>query len=69
VNALEPGLVPGSGLARDYPAPLRALWFGLGPPLASLLARWTPKVNAAWKSGVDLAEKVLDPRLDRVSSK
>ncbi|HUI25467.1 MAG TPA: SDR family NAD(P)-dependent oxidoreductase, partial [Candidatus Kryptonia bacterium] len=26
VNAYDPGLVPGSGLARDYPAALRFIW-------------------------------------------
>jgi NAD(P)-dependent dehydrogenase (short-subunit alcohol dehydrogenase family) len=69
VNAWEPGLVPGSGLARDYPAPLRALWNGLGPGLARLATRLTPKINPADKAGSDLAEKVLDPRLERVSAK
>jgi NAD(P)-dependent dehydrogenase (short-subunit alcohol dehydrogenase family) len=69
VNAWEPGLVPGSGLARDYPAWARAIWSGVGPALAQLATRLTPKVNPASKSGRDLAEKVLDPAVECVSGK
>jgi NAD(P)-dependent dehydrogenase (short-subunit alcohol dehydrogenase family) len=69
VNAWEPGLVPGSGLARDYPALLRAIWNGLGPVVANAATRFTPTINPAWKSGADLADKVLDPHLGRVSGK
>jgi hypothetical protein len=26
VNAFDPGMMPGTGLARTYPAPLRFVW-------------------------------------------
>jgi NAD(P)-dependent dehydrogenase (short-subunit alcohol dehydrogenase family) len=33
VNAFDPGMVPGTGLARSYPAPLRFLWSYVLPVL------------------------------------
>jgi NAD(P)-dependent dehydrogenase (short-subunit alcohol dehydrogenase family) len=67
VNAWEPGLVPGSGLARDYPAPLRFLWNNVGPALARVLSPRYPTINPAEKSGAALAQLVLDPALERSS--
>ena len=69
VNAFDPGLVPGSGLARDYPAVLRFVWDRILPGLAHVLTRVTPSVNPASKSGGALARLVLDPALSRVSAK
>ena len=65
VNAFEPGLVPGSGLARDYPAPLRFLWDWVLPGLA----RFVPMMQTAEGSGGALAGVVLDPALERSSGK
>ncbi len=65
VNAFEPGLVPGSGLARDYPPLLRFLWLRVLPALTPLL----PMARTAERSGTKLAELVLDPALERVSGK
>jgi NAD(P)-dependent dehydrogenase (short-subunit alcohol dehydrogenase family) len=67
VNAWEPGLVPGSGLARDYPALLRLLWNHVGPGLARVLSPRYPTINPAPKSGAALAHLVLDPTLERSS--
>jgi len=69
VNAFDPGLVPGSGLARDYPAALRFVWDRILPGLASVLTRLTPTINPAPKSGAALARLVLDPALGGVSGK
>ncbi len=69
VNAFEPGLVPGSGLARDYPAPLRFLWLRVLPGVARVATRFLPTVNPASKSGDALAGLVLDPALARASGK
>lgn len=63
VNAWEPGLVPGSGLARDYPAPLKLLWDWVAPPLAAALTVFYPKVSTMRKSGESLARMVIDPIL------
>jgi light-dependent protochlorophyllide reductase len=65
VNAFEPGLVPGSGLAREYPAPVRFLWSSVLP----VLARVATTVNTAERSGSALAELILDPGLERSSGR
>jgi NAD(P)-dependent dehydrogenase (short-subunit alcohol dehydrogenase family) len=67
VNAFEPGLVPGSGLARDYPPALRFLWDHVGPPLAAAVSRWVTTINTAEHSGRALAGVVRNPTLERTS--
>ena len=67
VNAWEPGLVPGSGLARDYPPVLRFVWDWILPGVARVLSRRYPTINPAAKSGAALARLVLDPALERRS--
>jgi NAD(P)-dependent dehydrogenase (short-subunit alcohol dehydrogenase family) len=69
VNAFDPGLVPGSGLARDYPAALRFVWSRVLPGVARLLTRVLPGVNPADKAGAALARLVLDPALAGTSGK
>jgi NAD(P)-dependent dehydrogenase (short-subunit alcohol dehydrogenase family) len=69
VNAFDPGLVPGSGLAREYPAALRWIWLRVGPPLARFATRLTPTINPADKAGEALARLVVDPSLERISAK
>jgi light-dependent protochlorophyllide reductase len=69
VNGFDPGLVPGSGLARDYPAALRFIWDRILPGLAQVLTRVTPTINPASKSGSALARLVFDPALAEVSGK
>jgi light-dependent protochlorophyllide reductase len=69
VNAFDPGLVPGSGLARDYPAALRFVWDKVLPAAASVVTHLTPRVNPAWKSGQALARLVTDPALEGVTGR
>ena len=69
VNAFEPGLVPGSGLAREYPAALRFVWDRILPGLARLLTPVVAGINPADKAGAALARVTLDPALERVSGK
>lgn len=52
VNAFDPGMMPGTGLARTYPAPLRFMWSYILP---ALMLFW-PNVHRASKSGRRLAE-------------
>ena len=55
-NAYDPGLMPGTGLARDYGAVGRFAWrFVL--PLLSML----PGASTARRSGIELARLVHDP--------
>jgi light-dependent protochlorophyllide reductase len=62
VNAFDPGLMPGSGLARDYSAAGRWAWRYLFPALRVL-----PGVNSTRTSGRHLAALVHDPRFDGVT--
>ena len=62
VTAFDPGLMPGTGLARDYGPFQKFLWNFALPAL-----RFIPGVNGIGKSGADLARLVLDPQLEGVS--
>ena len=62
VNAFDPGLMPGSGLARDYSPLGRLAWRYLFPALRVL-----PNVNSTRTSGRHLAALVNDARFDGVS--
>jgi NAD(P)-dependent dehydrogenase (short-subunit alcohol dehydrogenase family) len=67
VNGWEPGLVPGSGLARDYPSPLKLIWDWILPGVARVLSPRFPTINPASRSGAALAQLALDPTLERRS--
>jgi light-dependent protochlorophyllide reductase len=62
VNAFDPGLMPGSGLARDYPPMQRLAWRYLFPALRVL-----PGVRSTRASGRYLAALSTDARFDGVS--
>lgn len=62
VNAFDPGLMPGSGLARDYPPLQRLAWRYLLPVLRVL-----PGVRSTRTSGRHLAALTNDARFDGVS--
>ncbi|MDJ0747199.1 MAG: SDR family NAD(P)-dependent oxidoreductase [Xenococcaceae cyanobacterium MO_167.B27] len=64
VNVFNPGLMPGSGLAKDYPPLARFVWYFILPVLRIL-----PKVNSIKNSGQALARLVLDPELESVTGK
>lgn len=64
VTAFDPGLMPGSGLARDYSAAGRWAWRHLLPALRVL-----PGVNSTRTSGRHLAALVHDPRFDGITGK
>lgn len=57
VNVFDPGLMPGSGLARDYTGPQRLAWRFVLP-----LLRVLPDVHSARTSGQNLAALVTDER-------
>ena len=56
VNAFDPGLMPGTGLARTYPAPIRFLWHYILPALI----RFQQNVHRPDKSGQRLARLATD---------
>jgi light-dependent protochlorophyllide reductase len=62
VNAFDPGLMPGSGLARQYSPLQKFAWRYVFPVLRVL-----PNVNSTRTSGRRLAALVADPALDGVT--
>lgn len=56
VNAYDPGLMPGSGLARQAPAPAQWAWRNIFPVL-----RLFPGVGSVQTSGLLLATLTTDP--------
>jgi NAD(P)-dependent dehydrogenase (short-subunit alcohol dehydrogenase family) len=62
VNAFDPGLMPGSGLARDYPPLQRLAWRYLLPALRVL-----PGVRSTRTSGRYLAALTGDSRFDGIT--
>ena len=62
VTAFDPGLMPGSGLARDYPPLQRLAWRYLLPALRVL-----PGVRSTRASGRYLAALAGDERFDGVT--
>jgi NAD(P)-dependent dehydrogenase (short-subunit alcohol dehydrogenase family) len=64
VNAFDPGLVPGTGLVREAPAPIRFANSHLGPHIIPLLRRvHHPNVHTVKESGDALARLLTDPAL------
>lgn len=64
-NAFDPGLMPGSGLARDFSPVQRFAWRYVMPALTLLpLNAHTPRASAKALAGL-----VLDPALEGVSGK
>ncbi|EXJ68524.1 uncharacterized protein A1O5_08317 [Cladophialophora psammophila CBS 110553] len=61
VVAFDPGLMPGTGLARQYPALLRFMWKRVLPALIPLLRLVvSPNIHRAEESGASLAWVALD---------
>jgi len=52
VNAFDPGLTPGTGLAKSYPAPLRFLWNNIMP----MMRYFRKNTNSPATSGRRLAD-------------
>jgi len=63
-NAFNPGLVPGTGLQRSAPAPVRIIAKHILPRMTWLVRRvMTPNVHTAEESGSALAYLATDPNL------
>ncbi len=65
VNAFDPGLMPGTGLARDYGIIQKFAWNYILP----VLTLFVPNVNTVEHSGKALARLILDDKLQSVTGK
>lgn len=65
VNAFDPGLMPGTGLARDYGTVARFVWNSVLP----VFSLFMPGMKSMSKSGKALAQLVSDPVFAGVSGK
>ncbi|HEX4459576.1 MAG TPA: SDR family NAD(P)-dependent oxidoreductase [Polyangia bacterium] len=61
--ALDPGLMPGTGLARNHPARLQAVWNYILPLLTPLLTPFFPGASTVKRSGAALAWLLTDGAL------
>lgn len=64
VNVFDPGLMPGSGLARDYKPWQQLVWKYIFPIMQVL-----PGVNSIATSGRNLAKLAIDPQFEGISGK
>jgi NAD(P)-dependent dehydrogenase (short-subunit alcohol dehydrogenase family) len=70
VNAFDPGLMPGTGLAREYPAVVRFAWHNVLPRLIPLLRLLLLKnIHTPKESGASLARLIVDPALASTSGR
>lgn len=63
VNTFDPGMLPGTGLARDHNAAIRMVWHTVLP----LVARFASGMNTPATAGAALAALVLDPTLRQIT--
>jgi NAD(P)-dependent dehydrogenase (short-subunit alcohol dehydrogenase family) len=68
VNAYNPGLMPGTGLARDYNPLMRFAWNVILPAI-HIISKSVIPMNNASDSGKALARLLLDPTLEAVSAR
>jgi NAD(P)-dependent dehydrogenase (short-subunit alcohol dehydrogenase family) len=62
VTLLDPGLMPGTGLAREASATLRFIWIHILPRLVPLLGRFN--IHSPQDSGAALARLALSPDVE-----
>ncbi|GIP26996.1 dehydrogenase/reductase [Paenibacillus sp. J23TS9] len=65
VNAFDPGMMPGTGLAQSYTPVMKFVWNYVLP----VLTLFYPNVNTVRQSGSALANLVTDSKLDQTTAK
>jgi NAD(P)-dependent dehydrogenase (short-subunit alcohol dehydrogenase family) len=63
VNAFDPGLTPGTGLAKSYPAPLRFVWNNIMP----MMSYFRKNTNSPVTSGSRLANLAFSNELRQLN--
>jgi NAD(P)-dependent dehydrogenase (short-subunit alcohol dehydrogenase family) len=70
VNGFDPGLMPGTGLAREHPAAVQFAWHNILPKLIPLLRLVLVKnIHTPQESGEALARLIVDPALASTNGK
>ncbi|TLS24509.1 hypothetical protein PpBr36_08751 [Pyricularia pennisetigena] len=70
VTAMDPGLMPGTGLAREYSGLARWVWLHVLPRLIGLLRIVLyPNVHTAEESGRNLARLAVGPDVEGVTAR
>ncbi|KAI1098129.1 NAD(P)-binding protein [Jackrogersella minutella] len=70
VNSIDPGLMPGTGLARDANGFEKFLWHHVLPRIIPLLrVLVTPNIHHPWESGVALARLAMGPDVEGETGK
>lgn len=70
VNAFDPGLMPGTGLAREYTGIMKFMWHHVMPKMLPLLRLLiTKNIHSPEQSGTALARLINDPELAIVNGK
>lgn len=70
VNAFDPGMMPGTGLAREYTGLIRFMWDLVMPRVLPLMRRFiTQNIHSPKESGIALARLITDPALNGISGK
>jgi NAD(P)-dependent dehydrogenase (short-subunit alcohol dehydrogenase family) len=71
INAFDPGLLPGTGLAREYPPLLNWIWLHVFPRIKPLLRLMysTDNIHSAHESGQNLARLAIGEGEAGVSGK
>lgn len=67
VTAMDPGMMPGTGLARDANSLERFLWHHLLPRIVPLLRLLFPNTQTPQESGQALARLAISPEVENVS--
>ncbi len=63
INAFDPGMTPGTGLAKSYPAPLRFAWNNIMP----IMTYFKKNTNTPKKSGSRLANLAYEKKLQHLN--
>ncbi|RWA07045.1 hypothetical protein EKO27_g8066 [Xylaria grammica] len=70
VNAFDPGLMPGTGLAREYSAPMRFLWHKVFPKITPILKTvYGGNIHKPSDSAASLAWLAVSNETDGISGK
>jgi NAD(P)-dependent dehydrogenase (short-subunit alcohol dehydrogenase family) len=68
--AMDPGLMPGTGLARDYNVVLRFFWLRVMPNILPLMRMLiSPNIHSPQESAEALARLASDPDMEGISGK